>query len=234
MVNCRISPDRKACALNLWDLGWEIEDICFAQSVSRSSLYRWRNIFVEHGNVNRPPSPLVGRTRIITRAVLTAVRTIYEEEPDLYLDELCTFLTVEHNIIVSSSTLSWNLIEAGLTRKKLHKLALERDEILRDEWKESLRNDYTGEGIEFVCLNETSKNDHTYARKFGRAMSGEQAGLKDVFVHGDRYSLLAAITTEGYIATRVVPGSFDSFEFYNFIAEEVVCIAHSHISSIYC
>jgi hypothetical protein len=44
-----------------------------------------------------------------------------------------TFLAVEHNIIVSSSTLSRNLIEAGITHKKLHKLALERDEILRDE-----------------------------------------------------------------------------------------------------
>jgi hypothetical protein len=85
-----------------------------------------------------------------------------------------------------------------------------------------------------VCLNETSKNDHTYAQKFRRVMSGEQAELKDVFVCGDRYSLLAAITMEGYIATCVVPGSFDSFEFYNFVAEEVVCIAHSHISSIYC
>ena len=47
MVNCRISPDRKLCALNLWDHGWEIEDICFAMMISRSSLYRWRRIFAE-------------------------------------------------------------------------------------------------------------------------------------------------------------------------------------------
>jgi len=58
-------------------------------------------------------------------------------------------------------------------------------------------------------------------------MSREQAELKDVFVRGDRYSLLAAITTEGYIGTCVVPGLFDSFEFYNFVAEEVVCIVIS-------
>ena len=88
MVNCRISPNRKACALNFWDLGWEIKDICFTLSVSQSSLYRWQNIFVEHGNINHPPSPLVGWTCIITQAVLTAVRTIYEEEPDHYLDKL--------------------------------------------------------------------------------------------------------------------------------------------------
>ena len=66
----------------------------------------------------------------------------------------------------------------------------------------------------------------TYGRRFGRAMSGEPAELKDVFVRGDRYSLVAAITTKGYIASCVVPGSF---EFYDFVAEDVVCIyTHSH------
>ena len=43
-----------------------------------------------------------------------------------------------------------------------------------------------------------------------------------MFVQGDRYSLVAAITTGGYIATTVVPGSLDSFDLYSFIAEEVV------------
>ncbi|KIM74297.1 hypothetical protein PILCRDRAFT_33930, partial [Piloderma croceum F 1598] len=74
------------------------DDICDTLSVSRASLYRWDAIFEEHGHVIRPPSPLVGRTRIITCAVLTAIHTLYEQEPDLYLDELCTFLAVQHNL----------------------------------------------------------------------------------------------------------------------------------------
>ena len=32
------------------------------------------------------------------------------------------------------------------------------------------------------------------------------------------------MSTVGYIATRVQPGSFDSFGFFYFIVEEVVCI----------
>jgi len=36
---------------------------------------------------------------------------------------------------------------------------------------------------------------------------------------------VAAITISGYIASTVVPGSLDAFNFYNFIAEDVV----SHI-----
>jgi hypothetical protein len=35
---------------------------------------------------------------------------------------------------------------------------------------------------------------------------------------------VAAITIGGYIATTVVPGSLNSFEFYNFIAEDVVSL----------
>jgi len=169
MVNCRISPDRKYCALDLWNRGWDTLDICDALSVSRASLYRWEAIFLEHENVIWPPSPLIRRTRIIARAALTAIQTLYKEESDIYLDELCTFLALEHNIFVSTSTISRNLKEAGLTRKLLYQLVAERDEVLWDDWKESLRTDFQGDGSEFVCVDETSKNEHTYARHFGRA-----------------------------------------------------------------
>lgn len=130
MVNCCISPDRKYCALDLWNHGWDTLEICDALCVSRASLYHWEAIFWEHGNVIRPPSPLIGRTRIIAQATLTAIHTLYKRESDLYLNELVTFLAIEHSIIVSTSTLSQNLLEAGLTHKILHKLASECDEIL--------------------------------------------------------------------------------------------------------
>ena len=210
MVNCRIGPDRKLCALHLWDHGWEIEDICFALMISRRSLYHWRQIFAEHGStsVTRPASRLLGPKHIINRTVLT--HTIYTEDSDLYLDELCTLLAAEHGIIVSQSTLSRNLMEAGLTRKVLHKLALERDEALRENWKHGLQNDFFGDGSEFVCVDETSKNELSYTRRHGRSMSGEPATLTDVFARGDRYSLVATITTKGYVAAHAVPGSFDA------------------------
>lgn len=170
MVNRRISDDLnlKECALSLWNHGWDLEDICEALGVSRASCYRWRKIVEEHGNVNRPPSPLVGRTRKITRAVLGAIEQLYSEDTDLFLDEVCMWLAVEHEIEISTSRLSRNLNDAGLTRKVLQKLALERDEARREEFKQMLRTDFVGDGSEFVVVDETSKNDRTYARRFGR------------------------------------------------------------------
>ena len=81
--------------------------------ISHQSLYRWHQIFAEHGSVTRPASPLIGAKRIINRAVLTAIHTIYAEDSDLYLDELCTLLAAEHGIIISQSTLSQNLVDSG-------------------------------------------------------------------------------------------------------------------------
>ena len=214
----------KKCTLDLWDQDWTIEDICDMLGVSHASLYCWDGIYKEHGNVIRPPSPLIGCTQIISRAVLRTIHALHELKPDLYLDELCMFLAVEHNLIVSKSTLSCNLAQAGFTYKILYKIAVKHNEWLRDECKESLRDrtKFQGDGSEFVCVGETSKNKRAYAQLHGWSFSGQPATLSDVFVWGDRYLLVAAITIEGYIVTRVVPSSLDSFEFYNFIAEDVV------------
>jgi hypothetical protein len=104
--------------------------------------------------------------------------------------------------------------------KVLQKLACERDEVRREEFRASLRNDFIGDGSEFVVIDETSKNDHTYARHYGRAPRGHRAHLSDVFVRGDRYSLCAAMTTQGYLTCHAVEGSFDAQEFYDFVAED--------------
>ncbi|KAG1745471.1 uncharacterized protein EDB91DRAFT_1270046, partial [Suillus paluster] len=115
MVNRRISSDLKECALQLWDHGWELKDISEALGISGRSCYRWRRIFEEFGTAMKPPSPLTGHTQTITRALLMAVEDLFATDSDLFLDEVCTWLAVEYNIIVSTSSLSCNLKNAGLT-----------------------------------------------------------------------------------------------------------------------
>jgi hypothetical protein len=70
---------------------------------------------------------------------MTVFEELFAEESDLYLNELATWLALTHDISISIPTLSRNLKEAGLTRKLLHRLAVERDEEHRHEWKESMR-----------------------------------------------------------------------------------------------
>ncbi|KAF9642399.1 hypothetical protein BDM02DRAFT_3073261, partial [Thelephora ganbajun] len=57
---------------------------------------------------------------------------------------------------------------------------------------------------------ESSKNNRTIFRRWGRSMKGTSADVHAGFNRGERYSILAAISVNGYISTRVVIGSVDS------------------------
>jgi transposase len=224
--NRRISPDLKECALRLWELGWDQNLIMESLCVSKSSLYRWRHIFKQHQSVQRPRSPILGRPRAILRGVLTAIQAVYNNEADVYLDELIWWLAVHHGLVISRGALQKTLVEAGLTRKLLHKIARERDVEARADFLNVVHDYSGGDGEEFVFVDEMSKNDHNTARRYGRSLSGQQADFIDNFVRGERYSLVSAITTDGYIAVRVIPGSFNANEFRDYITEQVVSSRH--------
>lgn len=231
MVNRRIGPDLKETALRLWELGLDTDLITESLCISRASIYRWRKIFEEFQTVNRPPSAPIGRPRAIIRAVMTAITEVYHNEADAYLDELVWWLAIHHDIPISRGALQKNLVSAGLTRKLLHKIARERDEEVRAEFRAIIEDHSLGLGKEFIFIDEMSKNDHDTARRYGRARSGERADFVDNFVRGDRYSMVAAITVEGYMSTRVIPGSFDAIEFRDYVVEQIVNL-YSELSTI--
>ena len=203
-------------------LGWDIELIIDSLCISRASIYRWNKIFEEHQSVTRPPSAPIGRPRAIIRAVMTAIVQVYHNEADAYLDELVWWLAVHHDLPISRSALQKNLVDAGLTRKLLHKIARERDEEVRAEYCTVIQEHSNGQGEEFIFVDEVSKNDHDTARRYGRALSGERADFVDNFVRGQRYSMVAALTVDGYVSARVIPGSFDAAEFYDYVVEQIV------------
>jgi hypothetical protein len=134
MVYREISRDLKDAALRLWDLGWEEEDIIAGLVVSCASLYCWKKLFEELGNTVCLPSPLVSRPRVITRTVLTCYN-IYQKDPDIYLDELCFWLAIHHDIVITVAGLQQNLAAVGLDRKILYTIACKHDQQQRqDHW----------------------------------------------------------------------------------------------------
>ncbi|KAF8131388.1 hypothetical protein EV363DRAFT_1164953 [Boletus edulis] len=96
MGNRRISTDLKESALLLWNQGWDLDQICAMYGA----------YFKEHGNLDRPPSPICGQSlHILTWALMTACKQLFSEESDLYLDEVITWLAHVHGIHISKSTL---------------------------------------------------------------------------------------------------------------------------------
>jgi len=224
MGNRKISVDLKECSLRLWELGYDIPFIAESLCVSRTSLFQWRSLFSQYQTVQKPESPIMGRRRIIVQSVLTSIKEVYHNEADAYLDELLWWLALHHDVAISRSALQRTLQEAGLTRKLLHKIAREREAEQRAEYFAVIQDHSTGRGEEFIFVDEMSKNDHDTARRYGRSLSGERADFIDNFVRGDRYSMVAALTTDGYVASHVIPGSFNAEEFRHYITEQVVSL----------
>ena len=155
------------------------------------------------------------------------------ETTDLYLDEIAEWLLLYHNLPISISALSNNLRNLGLSRKLMQRNAAERDHELRAAWMYDVLATFTAE--QFVVLNESSKDGRTLYRRYGRAPAGCRASSSATapLERGTRYSILPALTVDGYItciAARAVEGSIqvDGLEFFDFVVEDVVSSSSSH------
>ena len=146
--------------------------------------------------------------------------TLLSEAPDMYLDEIQDWIALAYEVGISKCSLFRNIRDAGVTYKLLRKAAAERDEDARQEWKDDVNAHFTA--VQMVFIDETSKDDRTIYRHYGRAPNGQRATIRANFVRGDRYSMVAALSLDGYEALRVVPGSVDGEEFLDFIIHDVV------------
>jgi transposase len=143
--------------------------------------------------------------------------------PDTFLDELQLLLQHNHAIDApqggSLSTICRVLQREGITRKRLSKIARERKLSLRSLYQTNLV------GIrreQMVFVDETRKDDRTTYRRYGYSARGTPAHGRVAFIRGKSYSILPAITVDGFIATSIVEGSFTMRTFEQFIFYDVL------------
>jgi hypothetical protein len=130
-----------------------------------------------------------------------AIEDLHElicETPSLFLEEIGEWLALYHNLPISTTTLHDNLRELGLTYKLLQKAAAEWDEVAQAEWLLEITNLYTAD--QFVVLDKSSKDGKTMLRRYGRALSGEDPFVEVTLDRGIHYSILPALTIDGYLA----------------------------------
>jgi hypothetical protein len=145
---------------------------------------------------------------------------LFQESPELFLDEIQEWLAVAYNTGISRTTLHDNICDCGLTYKLLRKAAAERDDDRREERMTNMRMHYVASQL--VMVDETSKDDRTIYRHYGRAPTGHRTTIHANFVRGGRYSMVAALSVDGYEALSVVPGSVDGEAFFHFIVNDLV------------
>ena len=210
----------KERALSLYFQGYLPKDLCRIFGFSKRSLRRWKKSIDEHGSVLPPSKYLQGRPRILHSDQVNDLMVQLSVEPDMYLDEIQSWVAIHQEVGISKSSLVELIQDIGFSYKSLHNAATERDENEREEFRAWAQETLVPEMI--VAVDESSKDDRTIYHRCGRAPSGMCAPGSVQFVRGDRYSLLAAMSVNGYISTRVVEGSVDTAEFFDFIVGDIV------------
>ena len=95
------------------------------------------------------------------------------------------------------------------------------------EWILNMTTNYKADQL--VFLNESSKDECVVLWRYSHAPSGQEAVHHVSLNQRVWYSILPALSLDGYMAVRVVEGSVDGAEFYNFVMNEVVsCLYKIH------
>ena len=157
--------------------------------------------------------------RILDQEDLTYLLDLIHDNPDYFLDELLRLLKTNRFISVHYMTIFYELERLNVSRKKLKRIALERDEDRRADFVARMAH-YSLEELGFI--DEMSKDGRSIGRRYGRAWKNKRAQKKQVFVRGRRTSTDALLTLDGIIAGTVVEGSMTKELFLEFLEFIVV------------
>jgi len=81
-------------------------------------------------------------------------------------------------------------------------------------------------------LDESSKDERTLSRNYGYSFANQPAIKKVVFLRGTRYTILPALTMDGFIACDIMKGSCSKERFRTFILSQVVSIYNLYLDVI--
>lgn len=207
-----------------------LDDITLSDlfDVSHRSIQRWASNLKQFGDVVPLANGEQGRPRILSGDQVDGLLSELNDFPDLTLAEMQDWVLITHDLDISKSALHCLLQDVAWTRKVLQKAASERNEDDRRAFMTFIQENILASMV--VAVDESSKDNRTIFRHYGWAPQGQRAQAEVDFIRGDRFSIVAALHIGGYMATRIVPGSVNSDEFFDFIVHDVVSCIYAIIS----
>jgi len=216
----RISRDVKIAAIKLYERDiLHLDDILDCCGLSERTFYRILKLWRETGDVIHPSRSLQGRLRSLDHNDVQYLLHLIQENPDYFLDELLRLLKTNRFISVHYTTIYRELERRGVSLKKLKRVAKERSEELRADFIRRMAQ-YGPEEIGFI--DETSKDEKTICRRYGRSRKGTRASKQQVFIRGRRTTITGLLSMDGLVAGTVVEGSMTKAMFMEFLEFTVV------------
>lgn len=195
------SKDLRERVIRAWETGKSQMWIADTFKVSVSSIKRYISRFRQTGSVagtnQQREQPLIK----VEQA--QAVQAMVDAQPDATLDGYCEEWEKRTGQRVSDSTMSRALQRFDRPRKKKTMCAAERDEVVRQAWREVAET----LPAQRVTVFDESGTYLDMASPYARAPQGERAEALERRNTGKNMTLLAGITLAGMTAPFVVAGA---------------------------
>jgi len=103
--------------------------------------------------------------------------------------------------------------------------------LLRANYIYTIGTEYQAEQL--IFLDESAKDERTLSRSYGYSFINQVISHKVVFLRGVRYTILPALTLDGFIACDIMKGSCSKERFCTFILSQVVSIFFAFTSHLF-
>ncbi|XP_067021928.1 uncharacterized protein [Acropora muricata] len=174
-----------------------------------------------------------GKPRSIGGRVILLIRYLIDQYPELYLDELRDWIYFRTGETYAIPTLSRCLSKIGLSVKKLQLIAKERDERRRANFRRYMAQ---FNKHELLFVDESSKDNRTFQRKYAQGLKGIRVSRKGNFTRGTRYSVLGAIAVDDVKAAHAIEGAYNKQQFEyameHFVLPHVGSYANKEMCSV--
>ncbi|KAH7907680.1 hypothetical protein BJ138DRAFT_975175, partial [Hygrophoropsis aurantiaca] len=127
----KVSRDVKIAAIRLFERELlDLPDILECCSFSRRTWFRVLKLWRETGDVVKAAGTggYRGRPRVLDREDINYLLSLIRSNPQYFLDELLNLLKTNQFISTHFATIFRELERAGMSHKKLKRIATERDE----------------------------------------------------------------------------------------------------------
>ncbi|CAB4484294.1 unnamed protein product [Rhizophagus irregularis] len=217
-----LSEDLKWRIIYYYEEGYKSKEIAKRLYVSKITITNICKIFDKWECVNDSFTRKLGKRKIFTSEDMQILQDIVQKKVDYYLDELIYKMEIKTGKLVSIPILCRSFQHCGIIRKKLQKVAHEQNETLRGFFMYQIGIEYNAEQLIFI--DETSKDERSISRLYGYSYKNCRAKKKVIFIRGKHYTILPALTVDGFIAADIMEGSCDKDRFRTFIITQVVII----------
>ena len=215
----RLAPTLQQAVMEHIAAGKNDTEVWESTGVHRQTVAKLRLSLEYWGQCYPPPTVRLGRPPLLQQLQLDGLEEYLRGRPSAYLEEMQDYLYEDFDVVVSISTVWRALEKLKYTWKLAIKRAREQSEPLRRVYRARM-GQYKAEQI--IAIDESACNERTGDRKYGWSRIGEPVETTYSIRRSERWSLLPAMTVNGYLHYTIFQGAITSEIMETFLAEQVL------------